>query len=178
MNQALQNAISQVADWKNKTAAELRTAIAEIQRTPRRPSERVYSVAGIAKEFGVPAAETIYAALQAAGMNAIAARFAAAGLDTTDPQWLANAEALIAGGALNAISAGNQQGLKWIGYNSAALYAEATTDQEVTDAKQTLLNIEAADTVRAEIENDYINPALASGAQTEAELRAAIKAGL
>lgn len=52
--------------------------------------------------------------------------------------------------------------------------ARATYEQEQAEIERQ----DSIRTLQAEIENDFINPAVADGVSTEAEVRAAIKAGL
>lgn len=175
--EALRNAIQQVDGWKTKTAAELLAAITVTNYVKKPTDQRVWSISGIAKDFGTAVAEAIYAALVASSLPGIAARFAATGLDTTDPQWLANADALIAG-PLSGLDPSIQASLKWIGHNAVVLYSEAVTEQQVAAAKSQLIEREAIEALKAEIENTWLNPALADATSVAATVRAAIKAGL
>lgn len=177
MNDALRNAVQQVDSWKSKTAAELLTAITATNYIKKPADQRVWSIAGIAKDFGTTVAEAIYAALVASSLPGIAARFAATGLDTTEPEWLAKADALIAG-PLSGLDPAVQASLKWIGHNAVVLYSGAVTEQQVADAKAQLVEREAIEALKAEIENTWLNPALADAASVAATVRAAIKAGL
>lgn len=177
MSETLRNAIQQVDGWKTKTAAELLAAITATNYVKKPTEQRVWSIAGIAKDFGTAVAEAIYAALVASSLPGIGARFAATGLDTTDPQWLTNADALIAG-PLSGLDPAVQASLKWIGHNAVVLYSESATEQQVADAKAQLVEREAIEALKAEIENTWINPALADPASVAATVRAAIKSGL
>ena len=139
MTQQLNAAIQSVPGWQTLSAADLLTAITETTYRKKPPAERVWSIAGVAKDFGTTVAETIYAALVASGLNGIAARFAATGLDATDPQWLANADALIAG-PLAGLPVETQLGLKYIAHDAVTLFSDAVTEQEVADAKQSMID--------------------------------------
>lgn len=177
MSEALRFAIQQIDGWKIKSAAEILSEITAINYVKKPLDQRVWSIAGIAKDFGTVVAEAIYAALITSSLPGIAARFAATGLDTTDPQWLANADALISG-PLSGLDPAVQTSLKWIGHNAVILYGEPVTEQQVADAKAQLVEREAIEALRAEIENTWINPALADPSSVSANVRAAIKAGL
>lgn len=143
MNEALKTAISRVPDWQTMEPVDLRVALTEVNRIPKPETQRVWSIAGIAKLFGIAVAETIYGALNRpvaeGGAPGIAARFAATGLDATDPQWLATADALIAG-PLADMDAETQQALKWIGHNETVLWTDALTEKQVSDAMQSILD--------------------------------------
>ena len=189
---ALQNAIQQIPDWRTLSAADLHSQLTTPQRKPKPENARVWSAAGIAEAYGVFVAETIFAALESSGLKAIANRFAGIGLKTTDPQWLANADAIIASGALSQphpvtgepiADAETQEALKFIGFEDATtLWTDPLTEPEAEAARQAILNEEQRqgdlEALRAEIENNYLNPAESDPAQTVAAVRAAIKATL
>lgn len=177
MSEQLRSAIQQVAGWQKMTPAELSAALTAISRTKKPESERVWSIAGIARVFSMELAEGIYQALVAAGSPGIAARFAATGLDATDPQWQATADALITG-PLKKLKPETQQALKYIGFRSHQIWTDPLTAADVATAKQQLINIAEVESLRAEIENTWINPALADGTMTVAEVKSAIRAGL
>lgn len=134
----LSDTIETIDGWGTKSPAQLLSALTEITHPKKREAERVWSIAGIAKEFGTTVAETIYGGIAGAGMTGIAARFAATGLDATDPQWLAVADALIAG-PLASLSAETQQALKWIGHSTVQLWADPLSEAEVSAAKAELV---------------------------------------
>lgn len=177
MNEALRQAVQQVADWQNKTPEALLAEVTAISYVKKSVDQRVWSIAGIAKEFGTTIAETIYAAIAGAGLTGLAARFAAAGLDATDPQWLTTADALIAG-PLSGLPAETKEAIKYIGHNAVKLYGGTATAQDVATAKTQVTNRLAIEALRADIENTYINPAIADGVSTVADVVATIKAGL
>lgn len=76
------------------TAAEIRDWLTAPRRDCKPTEEATWSVAGIAREFGVAVEEAIYGTMIAAGLHGMAARFASLGLDTGDPQWASYVDSL------------------------------------------------------------------------------------
>uniref|UniRef100_UPI003565CD9C hypothetical protein n=1 Tax=Stieleria sp. TaxID=2795976 RepID=UPI003565CD9C len=83
--------------------------------------------------------EAVYQAILAAGLTGNAARFAALGLDATDPQWLAMADQLIVATELAAIPEPTKQQLKWIGHQETRLWSDPVTLDEIKTSKVELI---------------------------------------
>ncbi|MEL6897337.1 MAG: hypothetical protein AAFP90_14640 [Planctomycetota bacterium] len=119
----------QIENWRKLPIAELHAAVIAPGETMRPVDERTWSIAGIARVYDAQIAEAIYAGIESAGLRGLAARFATAGIDATDPQWLAMADQLI---AANPALAAVGESIKWIGYDRSPVWQRAGLPTEPT----------------------------------------------
>ncbi|QDV40872.1 hypothetical protein Enr13x_07080 [Stieleria neptunia] len=143
MSKSLKTAIQSVPDWRSMTPADLLAALNAVKHEKKPESDRRWSIAGISRVFGAEVGEAVYQAILAAGLTGNAARFAALGLDATDPQWLAMADQLIAAPELAKLPDATKQQLKWIGHTESRLWSDPITRDDVQTAQADLIAAEA-----------------------------------
>lgn len=138
---SLARAIELVPNWRDLTDAELLDALTGITREPiTLEADRMWSIAGISRDYSIQFGEAIYQGLVSAGLAGVAARFASTGLDAADPQWTQMAEALRPGLVAAGFDDATIDQVKWLGYKSYTLWEDPLTEAEAAAGRQELLD--------------------------------------
>lgn len=125
--QMLQILLEDISDWQEKSNEELLEMLTAPQMIPKQ--DAMISIATIQGLYGVPVGEAIYQALLESGAKGTAARFAATGLNATDPQWQEYADKIAkAVPSLRPL----YDAIKYIGFDRRSLWEMDGNETELT----------------------------------------------
>lgn len=147
---SLQLLFTEIPDWREMSDETILDLLTAPQMIPK--PESMISIAHIQGLYGVPVGEAIYQALVASGATGTAARFAATGLDSTNPQWQEYADKIAE--AVPSL-APVHDAIKFIGFDRRSLWARQS-DEELTlemikEARNDLESQSEKDVLRARL---------------------------